>query len=184
MSRDISAAVEAALDADRVRALVFVMMDFAGGVLRVNNSATTITWDGQEWLGVGRLGSIDAVSEGIGLEARGLSFRISGVPGSHVALALGEHYQGRDCKVWFAPLDESYTVIADPALVFFGRMDVMDIELGKTAAITVTAESRLADWDRPRVRRFNHEDQQIDYPGDKFFEFVPQMAEKELRWGY
>ena len=60
----------------------------------------------------------------------------------------------------------------------------MDIDVGATATITVNAESRLADWDRPRVRRYNHEDQQIDYPGDMGFEFVPQMATKELRWGY
>jgi len=184
MARTLTSATESALASSQVRALMFVLMDFPSGFLRVNNSAQSFSWSGFDWLGVGRLGSIDAVSEGIGLESRGLSFRISGVPQENVAVALGQQYQGRDCKVWLAPLSESYAIIADPVLVFHGRMDVMDIELGETATITVTAESRLADWDRPRVRRYNHEDQQIDYPGDKGFEFVAQMAEKELKWGY
>jgi len=63
-------------------------------------------------------------------------------------------------------------------------MDTMDVELGTTASITVAAESRLADWDRPRVRRYNAADQNISYPSDKGFEFVPQMVEKSIRWGY
>jgi hypothetical protein len=184
MSRTMTPAAESAMAASQVRALLFVEMDFPSGFLRVNNSAITVAWNGYDWLGVGRLGSIDAISEGIALEARGLAFRISGVPPEHVSIALGTQYQGRDCKVWFAPLTEDHVPIADPVLAFHGRLDVMDIELGASATITVSAESRLADWDRPRVRRYNAEDQAIDDPTDKGFEFVPQMVEKELRWGY
>ena len=102
---------------------------------------------------------------------------------ANVAVALGQVYQGRSCRLWMAPLTADHAVIDDPALVFWGRMDTMDIELGDTATITVAAESRLAAWDRPRVRRFNHEDQQIDHPGDQFFEFVPQMVDRQLVWG-
>jgi hypothetical protein len=184
MARDLTTAAANALAAPQVRMLVFVEMDFPSGFVRVNNSGVTIAWNGSDWLGAGRVARIDAVSEGISLEARGLQFALSGVPTEHVAAALGQHYQGRNCKLWAAPLNENYVPIANPVLTFWGRMDVMTIEMGETATITVSAESRLADWDRPRVRRYNHEDQQIDYPGDKGFEFVPQMAEKELRWGY
>lgn len=184
MSRTLTPAAESALAAGNVPMIVLALLDFPSGILRVNNSAVTFTWDGYEWLGVGRLGAVDAIQEGATLEARGLALRISGVPPANIAAALGQSYQGRDCKVWAAPLSADHAVIADPVLVFHGRMDTMDIDLGETATITVSAESRLADWNRPRVRRYNHEDQQIDYPGDKGFEFVPQMVEKELRWGY
>ena len=182
--RNITGTVTAALAAPQVRALCFVMMDFPSGKMRVNNSAQDIDWDGYTWLGVGRVGSIDAISEGASLEARGLRFTISGVLQSHVSLALGQQYQGRDCKVWLALLAEDYSVLPDPVLTFSGRMDVMDIEIGSTATITISAESRLADWDVPRSRRYTHSDQQIDYPGDMGLQFVPEMAEKSLRWGY
>lgn len=184
MARTLTPTVEAALEAGHVPLIVLVEMDFPSGFLRVNNSPVSFTWNSVDWLGVGRLGRIDAVSEGADLQARGLSFAISGIPAAHLAVALGQQYQGRSCKVWLAPLSASHAVLADPVLVFHGRLDTMDVELGDTATITVSAESRLADWDRPRVRRYNHEDQGIDYPADKGFEFVPQMAEKELRWGY
>lgn len=183
MSRDLSPAFATAIAAGQVCALVFVEMDFPSGFLRVNNSAVTFPWNGYDWLGVGRLGTIERVQEGTTLEARGLAFRISGVPPEHVATALGQQYQGRSCKVWLALLDAGHAVIAEPVLVFWGRMDTMDIELGASATISVSAESRLADWDRPRVRRYNAEDQAITDPTDKGFEFVPQMVEKQLLWG-
>jgi hypothetical protein len=182
--RSLTTAASNALAAGHVRAVVFVEMNFPSGFLRVNNSAQSLDWNGSTWLGVGRLGSIDTIGEGLTLEARGLRFAITGIAPEHVAVALGQQYQGRACKVWFAPLDEGYAPVADPALVFSGRLDTMDVELGSTATITVSAESRLADWDRPRVRRYNAEDQSITDPADRGFEFVPQMVEKQLRWGY
>lgn len=185
MTRSLTPAVESAVAAGHVPAIVLVEMDFPSGFLRVNNSPVTFAWNGYDWLGLGNLGGIDAISEGASLEARGLAFRLSGVPTANVAIAMGQNYQGRACKVWFAPLDaDTHAILADPVLVFWGRLDVMTIELGETATITVTAESRLADWARPRVRRYNHDDQQIDYPGDKGFEFVTSIVDKELRWGW
>lgn len=182
--RSLTTATANALAAGQVRGVVFVEMDFSSGFLRLTNSAQDIAWNGYTWYGKGRLGAIDAIGEGATLEARGLRFAASGIDPSHVAVALGTQYQGRSCKVWFAPLDGGYTPVADPAMVFNGRMDTMDVELGATATITVSAESRLADWDRPRVRRYNSEDQSITDPTDRGFEFVPQMVEKPIRWGY
>lgn len=183
MSRDITAGVDSALAAGHVRFLVFVELDFSSGYLRVNNSAINLDWNGNSWLGVGRLGGVDPVREGSSLESVGLGFRISGIPAAHVSAALGTYYQGRRARMWLSPLTAGHGIIADPVLVFSGRMDTMDIELGQTAVITVSAESRLAAWDRPKPRRYNHEDQQIDYPGDKGFEFVPQMVDRVLVWG-
>jgi hypothetical protein len=33
------------------------------------------------------------------------------------------------------------------------------------------------------VRRFTHEDHQIDHPGDRIFEFVGPIADRVLTWG-
>lgn len=182
--RALTTTVSDALAASQVRGVVFVEMDFPAGFLRLNNSAQSMDWNGSTWLGIGRLGTIDTVGEGMTLEAPSLKFTVTGIDPANIATALGQHYQGRGCKVWLAPLDEGYAVLPDPVLVFSGRMDTMDVEIGTTATITVSAESRLADWDRPRVRRYNAADQAITDPADKGFEFVPQMVEKTLRWGY
>lgn len=184
MAHELTPTVAAAVAAANVPLLLFAELAFDAGALRVTNAGYDQTWNGHTWTGVGQLGSIDAVQEGADLQAYGIRLALSGIPPDYVAAALGEHYQGRPCKVWLAFLDPaSYAVLADPVLVFSGRMDTMDVDMGSTATITVSAESRLIDLERARVRRFNHEDQQIDYPGDKGFEFVALMVERELLWG-
>ena len=166
-----------------VRPLTLVRMDFSSGIVSVNSGVSSVDYNGDTYLGVGSLGTIDSVQEGAEVRPYGLSLALSGIPTEYVSISLAEQYQGRDIKVYFALLDEGHQVINDPLLIFHGRMDYMEVDMGDTATIKVVAESLLADWDRPRVRRYNHEDQISEYPSDNGFEFVNQAAEKEVFWG-
>jgi hypothetical protein len=123
------------------------------------------------------------VEETTSKEAKGIALRISGIDPANISRALGENYQGRSVKVWLALLSDQYAILADPILIFTGFMDTMNIELGETASITVTAESKWVAWESPKVRRINQADQEAAYPGDKGCEFVEQMVSKELVWG-
>jgi hypothetical protein len=183
MSRTLTTAVANALAGEVVPALLLVDLDFSSGHLYVNNSALTFAWNSQTWLGLANLGSVEAIAEHSGLEMSGVRLTLTGIPSEMISIALGEHYQGRACVIYLAPLSSDYAVLADPVQVFSGRIDTMEISLGDTASITLTAESRLTDWERPRVRRYTHEDQLAEHPGDLGLEFVPQMAEKVLVWG-
>jgi hypothetical protein len=189
LSRELTAAVLAASENANVPMVAFVELDFGSGFVRVTNAPHSMTWNGYTWIGLGTLGGINAVDEGTGLEARGVALTLSGVPVSgegdseNISIALGEHYQGRDCRVWVALLDDQFSIVPDPKLIFLGRMDNMEIEIGATATIIVRVESRLADLERPRVRRYNNEDQQIEYSGDRGLEFVEQMVDKSIVWG-
>lgn len=183
MSRTLTAAADAAFAADNVPLLLLAALEFDSGTTRVTNNAYDVQWDGYTWTGLGTLGAVEAVKEGAGLEANGLALRLSGIPTAMLAIALDEQYQGRSATIWAAPLDSEHRIIADPVVVFKGRMDTMPIGMGKTGEITLNLESRLADWERPRVRRYNDADQQAEYPGDLGLQFVEQMVEKQLIWG-
>ena len=183
MTRSLTSDVQAAFAAANVPLLVLVELDFSSGFLRATNASYSVDWNGYSWLGLGRLGRVDVIEEGGSLEAFGVKLTLSGVPAEQVSIALGEHYQGRACRIWAAPLSSEYRVLADPVQCFSGRMDTMQLVMGTQAEITVNAESRLADLERPRVRRYNDADQQAEYPGDLGFQFVEQMVEKQLLWG-
>jgi hypothetical protein len=53
---------------------------------------------------------------------------------------------------------------------------------GTTATISVKLEKEAVD-SRTRGRRYTHEDQQIDAPGDLFFEYAAGIADKVFTWG-
>lgn len=181
--RDMTTAARAQFCKLNFPCLIFVELDFADGYVRMTNAGYSFTWNGVEWLGIGTLGKIEEVAEGSALQMYGLSLSLSGIPPEVISEAFSQGYQGRAAKLWLAPLTDDYQIIADPVVIFSGRMDTMDIALGKTATVTVTVESRLVDWERPRVRRFNDADQQAEYPGDRGFKYVDQMVYKDMKWG-
>jgi hypothetical protein len=181
--RTLSNAVSTALGSDNVPYLLLIQLDFASGTTRVCNAAYDFQWNGVTWVGAGFVGSIQPIEEGAELQMYGVAMQLSGIPTQFVSSALTQDYRGRNCTIYVAPLNASYQVLSDPVVAFKGRMDTMQIEMGQSATITMTAESRLTDWERARVRRYNNEDQQLTYPGDLGCQYVPQMVEKQLFWG-
>lgn len=172
-----------ALQNNNVPYLVLVELDFVEGFVRLTNAGYAFQWNGQTWTGAGNLGTISAIEEGQDLQMYGCTLTLSGISSDYIAKCFGVGYSGRAATIWLAPLDSNYNILADPVVIFKGRMDTMPIQLGENSAIQVTIESKLIDWERPRVRRYNNADQQAEFPGDRGFEFAEQMVEKRLLWG-
>lgn len=183
MSRGLTTAATTAVTGEVVTRTTAVEMDFASGMVRLNGSPYTLTIGGETFLGVGMLGQISAAEEGAELRAYGMTVTLSGIPRDMVPIALASNYQGRRATVWEVPLDgATAAAVADPVVVFRGRMDTMEISIGQTATVAVHLENRLADWERPRIRRYTDEDQKAVWPADEGFGFVSTVAEKEIVW--
>lgn len=182
-NRDLTAELEAAFAEGNIRPVLLVELRFGSGTVYLNNTPFTLAWNGVQWLGAGRVGRVSAVVEGEDIQAYGVQLTLSGVDADLLSIALAERYQGRAILMRLALLGDDYTVIDDPVVIFRGRMDTMPIDRGQTATINLKAEGRLADLERARTRRYNSADQQIVYPGDTFFDSVPEMVEKQLYWG-
>lgn len=169
-----------------------------------------ITFDGRTYTGAANLMRISELRESSDLSANGATLTLSGIPSDLIGLAIDEPYQGRICRVRFGLLDSelSQTSFLDvgggdlllvdatdfldisqqsPGSlfdVFVGYMDQMNIDEGpNTATISLAVENKLIDLERPRVRRYTHESQQIRYSGDLAFEFVTRLQDESLTWG-
>jgi hypothetical protein len=183
MSRDLTAAVQSAVISDTVRPCRLFYADFESGPIYLHDGVGTLTWDGNNYSGVGHYGGISQVEEDSEQSASAVSFYLTGIDSSLISTALGEHYQGRDIVSYIAFLNPDGQIILDPVIEFKGRMDNMDIRLGKTATIELRAADERADWDRPRIGRWNNADQHARFPDDKGFEFAEETNNKEIRWG-
>ena len=136
------------------------------------------------YLGVGNLASIAAIVETADLEANGIQLSLSGVPSDVLAESLSQCRQGMPVRLWLGFLDSSGAVIQSPINAFIGRMDTVSVDEGAdTAVITMTAESRLIDLNRPRIRRYTDDDQQRTSPGDLGFQYVPMVQDWNGSWG-
>lgn len=181
--KTLGASAAAALASDAVKACAFVQFDFTSGTHRYTTLPYTTTWNGQSWFGLGNLVELSEIRETEAATAVGVKATLSGIPAAFVSLALSEPIQSKPCTIWFAALGDDNQVLDTPPVEFAGLVDNPGIVVsGNTCSVTINIESKLADFARPKVRRYNDADQQHQYPGDKFFEFVPQMTEKELVW--
>jgi hypothetical protein len=185
MARDLNAALSNAIVEPVVAPAFFFKAEFPNGTVAAWSGYGNITFGGDTYLGVGDFGGVDKVDETSNVRANGATFTLSGIPSALVAAALLEEYQGRPCTLFLGALNlTSGAIIGTPYPILSGRMDVMSIEEGAdTATITLTVENNLIELYRAKERRYTHEDQQIDFPGDLGFEYVAGLQEKPINWG-
>jgi len=184
MSRTLSTEMREVASAELVRPIYLVKMEFDSGDLDLWSGLGNLVYGGDTYIGTGDLMAISSVKESEELTANGVTFTVSGIKQSLVSLARDEPYQGRKITLYLGAFDENADIISSPVILFSGFMDVMSIsDSGETSTITIAAENKLIAFDRSSVRRFTAEDQKIDHPTDKGFEFVSKIAQQEIIWG-
>lgn len=182
--RPLTLAVDSAIAATHVEAALLVSLDFPSGSVRINTTDESIAWSGNTYLGAAAVSGIEPIEESTAATAAALNLRFSGISSSYLTAILSDQYQGRTASIHVALFDPTtLALLSDPVLVFSGRMDEPLVTLGETATIQLSLENRLADWDRARIRRYNHADQAARYSGDLFFEFVEELQSKDVMWG-
>lgn len=184
MARELTTALKNETQAAKLRPALFAYFDFQSGPVRVWTGIGPKAWDGHTWQGLGALGEISPIEESADIKANGVTFQLSGVPSALIATVLGDNYSGRPVKVWVAALNSARGVVADPYMIFSGRMDNVEIDEGPvTSVIRVNAESRLVDLQRSKEWRYTHEAQQLHFPGDRGLEFMATAASTPFLWG-
>lgn len=184
MSRTLSSEMQAVATAEVVRPVYLVDMEFSSGSVYLWSGLGDLTFNSNTYIGAGDLLSIGAIQETTELTANGASITLSGIKQSLLTIARDEPYQGRPLIIRFGAFDDAGDLISSPVIMFSGFMDVMTIaDAGETSTINVTAENKLIAFQTTAVRRYTAEDQKIDHPADKGFEFVAKIQEKEIVWG-
>jgi len=184
MARDLTAGFIAEIEGDQLSPILMTAASFDSGIIRTWTGYGDLVYEGNTFQGIGDLLSIESVEETQELSPTNVRFILNGIPTATLSLALTENYQGRRIEAYFGVMDSSNVLIADPYLIFAGRMDTIDItDSGETCTISVNAESDLIDLKTNRERKYTAEDQKSTYAGDKFFDFVAQITDIQLPWG-
>lgn len=183
MSRGLAAGVLSEVSASSVQPILFFYGSFSTGDVRMWSGIGDLSWDGYTWIGAGNLVQISDIEEPGEIKAQGIVVTFNGIPADLISLVLQSVYQNAVGKVWLGFLS-SGSIVADPWLIFEGRLDVPVInDDADTCSIAITYESKLIDLTRARTRRYTDQDQQQEYPGDLGMAFVAALQEKEIPWG-
>ena len=175
MTRGTPTALLSAFASGRFYPVAFVYLDWPEGEIRWHTSRGTITWGGNDWLGVGAFGNLALPEEALSLVPAEAALRLYGVP-DDIYDYLDDPIRNRPGAIYVGALTTraGSTLVADPVEIFAGYMDAfgmketVEVSEGRTE-LRRFAELQLGSGPGARVRgRISHsaEDQVAKFPGD------------------
>lgn len=167
---------ETAAAGPRVVYVVLAELELTSGVVRVHDGVGTLTWAGEEWLGLGDFGAVSAITSGGDLSATAISLTMSGVPSEYRSDLLNASSRGDPARLYHGFVDDGGTWAHEPELAFEGAVDTSRLVDGTddgepSVSVTVNIVSAAAYARRFTLYRRSFAHQQTLYPGDRFYEF-------------
>jgi hypothetical protein len=172
------------LESDHQVLFLAVKAEFDTDTLYVWSGDYDLSLDGNTYTGAGTLLSISNIEDTLELKSSGLSVALAGMDSTVLDLALTENYQNRFITVYLGYLSGGTDTVAGTMTLFKGRMQSMTINDDPNGStISVDAENRLIDLQRPSNLRYTKESQQGISAGDTCFDRVQSLQDKEIIWG-
>jgi hypothetical protein len=184
MSRDFSSPMLASLVTNAIAIGFMLDITFRSESQYVWTGYGNLVYGGNTYRGVGSLGKIDTVSEGVEVNAEGTAVTLSGIDAALLSETLGDIQLGAPASLYWALFDSELNILGTPYPLFVGTVDQPSIQPGiKEFSITIKLENKLINLQRPNMRRYTSADQNLYFPDDIAFQWVEQLNDQALLWG-
>ena len=182
MSRAIHADTIAELAKDSFITAHLVKIDFETAIY-LTESPLNISYSGDTYQSSSALKGISSVTETSEVQVGSVGVTLSGVSQEYISILLSQSYIDRQITIQRVLLNDDYSIIGSPILIYDGRVQSFAItDSNDSSTIVITASSHWADFQKKSGRRTNHNSQSMFFSGDKGFEFAPNTA-RDLKWG-
>lgn len=156
------------------RHLLFYL-NHPGGVVRAWDGVGTLSYGGNDYVGVGGLARVEGVSDSRDLQNHEVMVTLAGVPYSALKADTGA-VRGVAATIAALLLDTDGAVVGSARTVFSGKAGNMRTRHdGATVTITVRLRGAFADWLAAPKRLYVPTHQDRLYTGDTGFNFVPAL---------
>lgn len=180
----IDSAITNRLGADHQELFFAIKAEFDTSDILVWTGKDDLVISSETYTGAGSLLSIGGVEDGRDLKSSGLNIALSGMDATVLDYALTENYQNRFLTLFMGYLMGGSNEVAGTIVLFKGRMTTLTISDDPNGAtISIDAENRLIDLDRPSNLRYTKESQEFLFTGDIGLDRVNQIQDKEIVWG-
>ena len=172
------------LGADEQAIFFAVKAEFDTDDILVWSGTDDLVIGSDTYTGAGTLLNVSNSEDNLELKSNGLVISLSGMDSTVVTYALTENYQNRPITLFLGYVMGGTNEVAGKLTLFKGRMAslvVNDTPEGST--VTIDAENRLVDLDRPSNLRYTKESQNFLHSGDTGFNRVASLQDKQINWG-
>ena len=183
MSRGLSAPNSQESTAASLHETVLVSLAYSTPVY-IHSGIGIISFDGNDYLGLGDLGAIGEAKESELLGPVPVLLSLSGLSSGATARALDSGTYGDVITIYNGYRDDDGTLVDDPWIIAGGTLEFSSIHMAADDnVISVTMQHDLAVLDETEGSKFSDEDQRQRWPADEGFEYVADNRAIRLRWG-
>jgi len=171
LKRNIDPATLAALAQPVFYPVIMVYLDWPDAPVYAHSNIGVLSWDGQDWKGVGEFGALQMPEEETGLVSQPAEIRLIGTP-DEIDQYLDDPIRNREGVIYFGVVTEraGNVLVGEPFEIFNGYMDAMreevEVEDGR-----IRRDVSISLAGGPSQRAFadvfhTYEDQKRRFPGD------------------
>jgi len=180
----LDASIVNRLGADEQALFFAVKAEFDTDDILVWSGTDDLVIGSETYTGAGTLLSVSNVEDNTEIKSNGLVVGLSGMDTTVVNYALTENYQNRPITVFLGYVMGGTNEVAGTLTLFKGRMTSLVInDTPDGSTVTIDAENRLVDLDRPSNLRYTKESQNFLHSGDTGFNRVASLQDKQIVWG-
>jgi len=182
MTRTLTTAVKNELETDSLQPISLVYINVGSG-FRFTDHYKDVTFDSNTYSASSLFTRLSSVTESSEIEVSNITLSFSGADQTIISLFLSNNYMEKEAEVYKGFLNSSEAVIADPFLLFKGRIESFSIdETINNSNANIVVASHWSDFSKIEGRKTNTGSQQLHFSGDLGFEFASQTVQ-DIKWG-
>lgn len=182
MTRSLNASLISELATNKLNPVELIYLGVSTGSYYTDHYKD-LTFDGNTYTASSLFLGSSEVQETADVAVNTLTLKFSGADLTIISLLLNNNYMNKPAKVYRGFLDDSQALIADPFLLFDGRISNFALEENATtSSINIIVTSHWADFEKTSGRRTAENLQKLYFPNDKGMEFASKTAQK-IKWG-
>ncbi|MGJ5032362.1 hypothetical protein ACQR1I_36375 [Bradyrhizobium sp. HKCCYLS2038] len=162
---------------------LLVQIEHPSGTGYFSTGVGKVNWNGHDWLGTGKLGSITPIKYTSDISVQDIAFSLSGIDLDTVN-QLNDSVCNLSGKVWLYCLTSDGTVVREPYQLVDSQLDYQKFEVdaeGK-ATITIVAHSGFYTLVRSSEEAWTPENQKLTYPTDTGLDMLYSLQNQDLQW--
>ena len=182
MARGLTTAVNNELATDKLNPITLVYINVGTG-FRFTDHYKDVTFDGNTYSASSLFLKVSEVTESSQVDVANITIDFTGADQTIVSLFLSNSYMEKEAEVYKGFLDANQAVIADPFLLFKGRIESFALEEDSTSStLSISIASHWSDFERIQGRKTNTSSQELYFSGDVGFDYASQSV-SDIKWG-
>jgi hypothetical protein len=182
MARSLTTAVKNELATNQLNPITLVYFNISTG-LRFTDHYKDITYDSNTYSASSLLLGVSDISESSEVSVDSIAVSFSGADQTIISLVFNNEYMEKEAEIYKGFLNSSQQLIADPFLLFKGRVESFNLDEDETSStITLNIASHWSDFEKIKGRKTNTSSQKLYFIEDVGFDYASQSV-LDIKWG-